>query len=35
MKIDRRLEANGRESVVSFAYKLDGTESFNQEGPIA
>jgi len=30
----RRVETGGREAVYTFAYKLDGTESVNQMGPI-
>ena len=32
--MDRRVETGGREAVYKFVYKLDGTESVNQMGPI-
>jgi hypothetical protein len=34
MKVDRRVEVGGREAVSTFIYKLDGTESVNQNGPL-
>jgi hypothetical protein len=34
MKVDRQVESNGREVVQNFIYKLEGTESVNQIGPI-
>jgi hypothetical protein len=34
LKVDRRLEMDGRETVQTFVYKLDGTESVNQMGPL-
>ena len=34
IRIDRRLESGGRETVQTFVYKLDGTESVNQMGPM-
>ena len=34
LKIDRRVETEGRETVYTFVYNLDGTESVNQMGPI-
>ena len=32
LKIDRRVDAAGRELVYSFTFKLDGSESVNQTG---
>jgi len=32
LKIDRRVDAAGRELVYSFTFKLDGSESVNQMG---
>lgn len=32
--MDRRVETGGREAVYKFVYKLDGTKSVNQMGPI-
>jgi hypothetical protein len=32
--IDRRVEIEGRETVYTFVYNLDGTESVNQMGPM-
>ena len=32
--MDRRVEMAGRETVHTFIYKLDGTESVNQMGPL-
>jgi hypothetical protein len=34
LKIDRRVEIEGRETVYTFVYNLDGTESVNQMGPM-
>jgi hypothetical protein len=34
LKIDRRVEIEGRETVYTFLYNLDGTESVNQMGPM-
>ena len=34
MKLDRLVETGGREAVYTFVYKLDGTESVNQMGPL-
>ncbi len=34
LKMDRRVEMAGRETVHPFIYKLDGTESVNQMGPL-
>jgi hypothetical protein len=34
LKMDRRVEMAGRETVQTFIYKLDGTESVNQMGPL-
>jgi hypothetical protein len=34
MKLERLMETAGRESTVTFVYKLDGTESVNRMGPI-
>jgi hypothetical protein len=34
LKIDRRVEIEGRETVYTFVYNLDGTESVNQMGPL-
>ena len=34
LKITRRAESEGRETVYNFTYKLDGTESVNQMGPL-
>jgi hypothetical protein len=34
LKVDRRVERDGGEAVITFIYKLDGTESLNQMGPI-
>jgi hypothetical protein len=34
LKVDRRVERDGGEAVITFIYKLDGTESVNQMGPI-
>ena len=34
LKIDRRVEIDGRETVYTFVYNLDGTESVNQMGPM-
>jgi hypothetical protein len=34
LKVDRRTETAGRESLHTFIYKLDGTESVNQMGPL-
>lgn len=34
LKVDRRAESGGREVVYNFVFKLDGTESVNQMGPI-
>jgi hypothetical protein len=34
IKVDRQQEMNGRETVATAVYKLDGTESVNQTGPL-
>jgi hypothetical protein len=34
LKVDRRAEMGGRETVHNFIYRLDGTESVNQMGPL-
>jgi hypothetical protein len=34
LKIARRVETDGHEAVYNFTYKLDGTESVNQMGPL-
>ncbi len=34
LKIARRVDSNGHEAVYNFTYKLDGTESVNQMGPL-
>jgi hypothetical protein len=34
LKMDRRVGLDGRETVHTFIYKLDGTESVNQMGPL-
>jgi hypothetical protein len=34
LKVARRVESGGREAVYNFTYKLDGTESVNQMGPL-
>jgi hypothetical protein len=34
MKVERRVDAGGRETSYTFTYRLDGTESTNQMGPI-
>ena len=34
LKVDRRVEMAGRDTVHTFIYKLDGTESVNQMGPL-
>ena len=34
LKITRRVVSEGREAVYHFTYKLDGTESVNQMGPL-
>lgn len=34
LRIDRRVEIEGRETVYHFVYNLDGTESVNQMGPM-
>jgi len=34
LKIARRVESDGHEAVYNFTYKLDGTESVNQMGPL-
>jgi hypothetical protein len=34
LKVDRRAEMTGRETVHTFSYNLDGTESMNQMGPL-
>ncbi len=34
LRIDRRVEIDGRETVYHFVYNLDGTESVNQMGPM-
>lgn len=34
LKITRRVESDGHEAVYNFTYKLDGTESVNQMGPL-
>lgn len=34
MRVERRVEASGRELVYHFTYKLDGTESGNQMGSV-
>ena len=34
LKVDRRVEIEGRETVYTLVYKLDGTESVNQMGPL-
>ena len=34
MKVDRELETDGRAVTSSFTYKLDGSESVNQMGPL-
>jgi hypothetical protein len=34
LKVDRRVEIEGRETVYTFVYNLDGTESVNQMGPM-
>jgi hypothetical protein len=34
LRVDRRVEMDGRETVQTFAYKLDGAESVNQMGPL-
>ena len=34
LKIDRRVEIEGRQTVYRFVYNLDGTESVNQMGPM-
>jgi hypothetical protein len=34
LKVARRTESGGRETVYNFTYKLDGTESVNQMGPL-
>ena len=34
LKVDRRVEIEGRETVYNFVYNLDGTESVNQMGPM-
>ena len=34
LKVDRRVEMDGRETVQTFVYKLDGAESVNQMGPL-
>jgi hypothetical protein len=34
LKIARRVESGGREATYNFVYKLDGTESVNQMGPL-
>jgi hypothetical protein len=34
LRVDRRVERDGGEAKITFIYKLDGTESLNQMGPI-
>lgn len=34
MKLERRVETGGREVTYAFVYKMDGTESVNQMGPL-
>jgi len=34
IKIDRLVESGGREATHTSTYKLDGTESVNQRGPV-
>jgi hypothetical protein len=34
MKLERQVETGGREAVYTLVYKLDGTESVNQVGPL-
>ena len=34
MKVARKVDAGGREAVYNFVYKLDGSESVNQMGPL-
>jgi hypothetical protein len=34
LKVERRAEMGGRETVHNFIYRLDGTDSVNQMGPL-